>query len=558
VPKFSGNQYIAEFMKTAGTTHLFYVPVLFPEAIKAMTSNGLCPVVTHSEKAAAYMADGYARVAQRPGICGSQHIGGSNLAAAMRDPLMAKSPVIAITGAAFHNTRYKGLYQDIDDKPAFASLTKWSGTVELASRIPDMLDKAYRIACGGRPGPVHLQLPGFWGAVAVDELEAPAPVMKPEYALGASRPVPNNDELQHAATRIAAAKRPVLVAGSGAILSGAEAAIVSFCEKQSIPFATATGAKALAVDSHPLLIGVCGEYSRESVNMAISEADLVIFVGSNTGGLVTRNWSIPAETTPVLQIDIEVRDIGRNYPNTLGLVGDARATIQVLTSLMEAITRPDWIGRVEAIKAEWEAHNAPFENSNAVPMRPERLCRDLSRALPENAILAVDTGHAPGWMARNIRLTSNRQTVIRAAGSLGWGFPAAIGAKAAAPDRPVVAFTGDGGFYYHFAELETALRYNLPTVTVLNNNVSLNQERFIWEPHEEHAHNWRFRDVDWAAVAKGFGAWAVRVDNPDDVKDAIREALASGLPAVIDARTDDQAVVAKSWGPGSGSPYRSE
>jgi acetolactate synthase-1/2/3 large subunit len=148
--------------------------------------------------------------------------------------------------------------------------------------------------------------------------------------------------------------------------------------------------------------------------------------------------------------------------------------------------------------------------------------------------------------------------VIRAAGSLGWGFPASIGAKAAAPDRPVVAFTGDVGFYYHFMELETALRYDLPTVTVLNNNVSLNQERFIWEPHVEHAHNWRFHDVDWVSVAKGFGAWAVRVDDPADVGEAIREALASNRPAVIDARTDDRAVVAKSWGPGSGDPYRSE
>ena len=558
MPKMSGNQYIAEFMKVAGTTHFFYVPVLFPDAIKAMTGLGLCPVVTHSEKAAAYMADGYARVARRPGVCGAQHIGGSNLAAAMRDPLMAKSPVVAMTGAAFHNTRYKGLYQDIDDEPAFASLTKWSATVELASRLPDMLDKAYRIACSGRPGPVHLQLPGFWGAVAADEIDAAAPQRKPCYALGEYRSIPNPDELQQAAERLAKARRPVIIAGSGAILSGAERALMAFAHKLSIPVATATGAKAIAIDSDPLLIGVCGEYSRECVNMAISEADLVLFVGSNTGGLVTRNWTIPSEDTDVIQIDIEPRDIGRNYPATLGLIGDARATIEALSDIMPPQSRGEWLARVSDIKAEWENHIAPFENSLAIPMRPERLCRELSLALPEDAILAVDTGHAPGWMARNIRLSSERQTVIRAAGSLGWGFPAAIGAKAAAPDRPVITFTGDGGFYYHFMELETALRYDLPTVTVLNNNVSLNQERFIWEPHVEHAHNWRFNDVDWVSIAKGFGAWAVRVDDPADIGDAIREALDSNRPAVVDVRTDDRAVVAKSWGPGSGNPYRSE
>jgi acetolactate synthase I/II/III large subunit len=558
MPKTTGNKYIAEFMKAAGTTHFFYVPVLFPDSIKHMTSLGITPVVAHSEKSAAYMADGYARVAGRPGLCGAQHIGGSNLAAAMRDPLMAKVPVIAITGSAFHNTRYKGLYQDIDDNPAFASLTKWSATVELASRIPDMLDKAYRIACSGRPGPVHLELPGFWGALATEEIEAPDPVYNSKYALGAFRPLPNPDELKQAVARISKAKKPVLVAGTGAIQSGAGMAIEKFCEKLSIPIATATAAKALTVDDHPLLLGVCGEYSRECVNMAISESDLVIFVGSNTGGLVTRNWSIPSPDKAVIQIDLDSRDMGRNYPDTLGLVGDAKVTIEALTEIATAQTRPDWLAQVKKLRDEWEAHTAPLEASNVIPMRPERLCRELSSVLPDNAILCVDTGHAPGWVARNVRLKSRNQSVIRAAGSLGWGFPAGIGAKAAAPDRPVVTFTGDGGFYYHLQEIETAERYGLPTVTILNNNMSLNQERFIWEPHQEYAKNWRFSDVDFVKVAEGFGAWAKRVDDPAHLADAIRDALACGKTAVIDARTDDRYVVPSSWGPGSGNPYRSE
>lgn len=554
----TGNRYIAEFLKAAGTSHFFYVPVLFPEAIKAMTELGVEPIVTHSEKAAAYMADGYARVAKRPGLCGSQHIGGSNLAASMRDPLMAKSPVVAITGGAMHTTAYKGLYQDVDDRPTFASLTKWTGTVDIVSRLPDMLDKAYRRACSGRPGPVHLQLPGFWGAVAAEPLETSVPIGKKVYELNAYRPVPGEGDLRKAAEIIAKARRPIIVAGTGAILSSAEAVIMAFCENFDIPVATATAAKALAPDDHPCLVGVCGEYSRESANIAVSESDLVIYIGSNTGGLVTRNWSIPPEDRKVVQIDIDSSDMGRNYSDTFGLLGDARATLEALGRLITEQRRPKWMERIKQLKEQWTAESKGTEASDAVPMLPERLCHELSEVLPEDAILVVDTGHAPGWMARNMRITSTKQSVIRAAGSLGWGFPAAIGAKAAAPDRPVVCFTGDGGFYYHLAELETALRYDLPMVTVLNNNSALNQERFIWEADDRHARNWRFKDVDFVSVAEGFGAWAIRVDQPEDVGSAITEALKSGRPAVIDARTDDTAVVPKSWGPGSGDPYRSE
>lgn len=554
--RMSGNEYIARWIKANGGTHFFYVPVLFPDAMKHMTALGLTPCNVHSEKSAAYMADGYARVARKPGYCGAQAIGGSNLAAGLREPLMAFSPVIAFSGGTSPELRYKARYQDIDDIPTFASLTKWTGVVERVDRLPDLLDQAYRRAMTGRPGPVHLQIPVFWGGMAVGEFDTELPDDASSRRVELSRSMPSPDAIDAAVARIREAKRPIIVVGAGAVQSGARHVVQGFVLTTGIPFVAGTGAKAVAVDDSPLYAGVVGDYSQECANIAVAEADLVIFVGSNTGSMVTRNWTVPAPGARVIQIDIDPTHVGRNYPDTVPLIGDAGLSLRVLRDALGEFAAEDgWQARIKALRADYEQRQAPLEASSAVPMRPERLCKEVSDALPENAILVVDTGHAGGWLARHLRFRHDEQEVIRAAGSLGWSFPASLGAKAAAPDRPVVCFTGDGGILYHMTELETALRYRLPTVTVINNNSSLNQEMFIWGDAPEHAHHWKFCDVDYAAIAKGFGAWGARVEDPADLAEAMRDAIASGLPAIIDARTDERIVVPKSWGPGEGGPY---
>jgi acetolactate synthase-1/2/3 large subunit len=552
----SGNEYIARWIKANGGTHFFYVPVLFPDAMMQMTALGLTPCNVHSEKSAAYMADGYARIARKPGFCGAQAIGGSNLAAGLREPLMAFSPVIAFSGGTAPDVRYRARYQDIDDIPTFASLTKWSGVVEKVERLPDLLDQAYRRAMTGRPGPVHLQIPIFWGGMTVGEFETEAPDDASSRRVELAKSMPSPEALNAAVERLKEAKRPIIVVGTGAVQSGARHVVQGFVLTTGIPYVTGSGAKAVDLDDNPLFAGVVGDYSQECANIAVSEADLVIFVGSNTGSMVTRNWTVPAPNARVIQIDVDATHVGRNYPDTVPLIGDAGLTLRVLRDALEEYAADTgWQARIRELREDYERRQKPLETSDAVPMRPERLCKDVSDALPENGILVVDTGHAGGWLARHLRFRHEDQELIRAAGSLGWSFPASLGAKAAAPDRPVVCFTGDGGILYHLTELETALRYNLPTVTVINNNSSLNQEMFIWGDAPEHAHHWKFCEVDYAGIAKGFGAWSARVDDPADLADALREALASGRPAVIDARTDQRIVVPKSWGPGEGGPY---
>jgi len=557
--RMSGSRYIAEFFKAYGVTHFFYVPVSLPGAVQEMTSLGLTPVMTHGEKAAAYMADGYARVSHRPGVCGAQTIGGTNLAAGLRDAFLARIPVVAFSGGKFPRSRYRFLYQEIDDMPIYQAITKYNVTVENPDRLPDLLRTAFRAATTGMPQPVHLEVGGFTGELSTGELETELE-FEPRFGqFPAIRPAAPEEDVAAALAALAQAKRPIIVAGGGVASSSAQAELVELAKLLSIPVATSLNAKGVILDSDPLAIGVVGEYSRSCANKAVCEADLVFFMGSLTGGLVTRNWVVPAPATKVVHLDINPENIGRNYPNTLGLCGDVRTVLrQLIAAAKPAGRRREWLERVAALRHEWQEEVRPHEASDAVPMRPERLCRELSDALPANAIVLGDTGHAGSWLGQNFYPSSTDQRFYRAHGSLGWAFPASIGAKCAAPDRPVICFTGDGGFYYHIAELETAVRYGINVVVVVNNNASLNQEQGIWQGNAAWDKNWRFQSADFAAAAAAFGARGIRVERPSEIKPALREALAADRPVVIEAMTDLRINAPTSWGPpGSAGIYGS-
>jgi acetolactate synthase-1/2/3 large subunit len=551
--KVSGAAYIADAFQAYGVTHFFHVPVIMPGAMKALIRRGLMPVVTHGEKAAVYMADGYARVSGRVGACGAQAVGAANLAAGLRDPFLAHSPVLAITGGREPLSKYRGLYQEIEDYPLYAEVTKFNAQVDLPERIPDLLRQAFRAATSGAAGPVHLEFSHHAGNTVDAEIDAD-PTFESTFARVPAFRVPADDQrIQAVIEALAAAERPVIVAGGGVAWSDASRELVRFAERFSIPVATSLNGRGVIPDIHPLALGAVGHYSVESANRAVCAADLVVFIGTSTGGLTTKNWQVPPAGTRVIQIDVNPEELGRNYPNTVAVCGDARTVLEQLLAHGPAPSpaRTGWLQQTSEFVTAWQEKMRPLRDSQAVPMRPERLCRDLSDALPEHGIAVFDTGHAAAWAAQGLRITLATQRVIRAHGSLGWAFPAAIGAKCAAPDRPVVCFTGDGGFYYHIAELETAVRYQIPVVIVVNNNASLNQEAYLWGGDPAFAKNWRFERVNFAQVAEAFGCAGFRAERPEEIAPTIRAALMAGRPAVVDVITDDRAISVPGWVPGA-------
>jgi acetolactate synthase-1/2/3 large subunit len=548
----TGAQCLADMLKGYGVTHVFHVPAVLRTTYAEMERRtDIKRLHVHGEKAAAYMADGYARASGKPGICMAQVIGALNLAAGLRDAWLAHSPVIAMTGGREPKTKFRQVYQEVDDVPAFEPVTKFNATIDDVARFPDMVRQAFRVATSGTPGPVHLQFRGNEGQIDAEEAEM-EPLVEAQFArVPAFRPQPDEASLRAALKCLQDAARPVIVAGGGVRASGAHAELVAFAEALQIPVATSLNGKDTIPGNHPLSVGVVGTYSRESANRVVNSADLICFIGTETGGMTTHFWAVPKIGTPTVQINIDPEAIGRNYPFEAAVNGDAKVTLAAMTKMADRSTadrRKSWVAEAQKISGDWRSKYKSALESDAMPIRPERLCHELSQHVPDDAIVVVDTGHAGMWMGGMFDLKSPRQSYMRSAGHLGWAFPAGLGAKCASPDRPVVTFTGDAGFWYHIAEVETAARWNIAAVTVVNNNGGGNQSKrgfdrvYGGKQTDKARELWTFSKVNFARLAEDMGALGIRVEQASAFPAALAQALASGRPAVIDVVTDIDAL----------------
>jgi acetolactate synthase I/II/III large subunit len=398
---------------------------------------------------------------------------------------------------------------------------------------------------------VHLQFRGNEGQIDQEEADMD-PLVEPLFAkVPPFRPEPDSASVLAALKLLQEAARPVVVAGGGVRASGAAPELVALAERLGIPVATSLNGKDAIPGTHPLSVGVVGSYSRESANRVVAQADVVCFIGTETGGMTTHSWAVPKIGIPAVQIDIEPQALGRNYPLKAAVLGDAKVALaRMLAHANEDASgrRKVWLEQAQSICREWREKYAAALTSDAVPMRPERICAELTRHTPEDAIVVVDTGHAGMWMGGMFDLRSPRQSYMRSAGHLGWAFPAGLGAKCACPDRPVIVFTGDAGFYYHLAEIETAARWGINTVTVVNNNGGGNQSRRGFDRAYGGAQTsqarelWTYTPVNFAEVAGSLGAVGVRVERPADFAPALQLALAAKRPVIIDVATDIEAL----------------
>ena len=552
----TGGKFLADTVHGYGITHVFFMPYIAPRALMEMEKLGIKRVQTHGEKAAAYMADGYARANRSAGLCMAQSVGAVNLAAGLQDAYLACSPVIAITGRESQTNQQRHAYQEVDHGNPFSAVTKYSAFVADPDQLPIYLRQAFRSATSGTPGPVHIDLEGLAGQlvieadadldVIVEEMFTQVPPFRPEAEL---------EKITGAIRLLTQAKRPVIVAGGGVTLSDAGPELLSLAEKLSIPVATSLNAKAMFPSEHPLAVGVPGSYSRACANQVLCEADLVFFIGSHTGGQVTNAYQIPPQGTPVIQLDINPDELGRNYPIEVGMQGDVRNTLRKMLEYSEDIRpRDDWVGRVQELVQNWRDSVRDKANSDTVPMLPERLCKELTDYLPSDSILVSDTGHAGIWTGTMIDFKHPGQGYIRCAGSLGWGLPAAMGVKCAQPDRPVLCFTGDGGIWYHLTELETARRCGIDTVTVVNNNHSLNQEkRGVETTYGGQSAGsdelWLFPETDFARIAESMGCFGITVNKASELAGALDQAFASGKPAIVDVKTHIDGIAPQAWMP---------
>src|SRR6202140_2269825 len=552
----NGAEWLARAVAGTGMSHVFFVESVLRRTLLHLGDLGVKPILAHSEKAAAYMADAYARVGGRPGVCMAQSVGAANLASGLQDAWLGRSPVIALTGHKEASFQHRNSYQEIAHAPLFSAVTKFSTPVDSTSELPRLLRHAWRAALAETPRPTHLDFNGLQGDVIELGRTDEPPVLETEARpIPVHRPVADQRDIERAAALLTGARRVAIVAGDGAAASGAGTEVLALAEALAAPVATTLGARGIIPTRHRLSAGVAGSYSAPPANRIVHSAELVLFVGCDTGDQVTLNWQVPPIDTKIVHIEADPLEIARSYPNTTGLVGDPKGTLARLVEIVGRPARhPGFADEAAAIVADWRASMAPLIEKNTAPIAVERLCAEVTRALPADGILLADTGYSGIWTGTMIDLNGAGQGYQRPAGSLGWAFPASLGAKCAAGQRKVVCFTGDGGFYYHLAELESARRCNIPVTVIVNNNSGFGQNltgvrRVAGNRPGRGEELIRFGPTDFTAVARSFGLRGIRVEQPGEIAPALREALAADETVVVDVVTDLEPRAPAPWAP---------
>ena len=551
-----GQQFLAELVRRSGVKAVFFVPTFLYPTLVELANDPVKRVLCHSEKAAAYMADGYAQASGRPTMVIAQGgPGATNLYAGLVDAWQSNTPLLAVTpvlpASRYHGNSYQEAYVD------FRPVTKYDAEVRSIERMAEFFGKAYREMTTGAPRPVHLYLDG---ALEAAESEFDFRYLDARYfSYPAFRPQADVSLVEQAVRELRDAARPVMVCGRGTLVSGAWEEVTALAELLEIPVTSTLNGKGSIDERHPLALGVTGTYRRPCTDAVIAEADLVLYVGGHQGGATTNLKRMPEPGVRVIHVDINPAQPGANYPNVLPLVGDARSVLRQMLEAAREGGRGEhgaWVEKAQKSLQAWREDEAGRVQGNAIPIRPEQLAAELVSACPHETLYVADTGYVGTWAGVYMDLPAGKN-FLHCEGSLGWAFPAAVGAKAAAPERPVVAFTGDGGFFYHLAELETAVRNNINLVTVVLNNQAMAFQthllRSLWADSRNLDKLSEFGVTHFAGIAREMGAWSVRVRDPREIGKAIRDAMEANRPAVIEVLVDQAAVAPVAVMAGQGS-----
>lgn len=550
----TGAEWLAQSLAASGQTHVFFVDAVLRRTLLGLSAAGVKPVLTHTEKAAVYMADGYARVSGRPGVVAAQSVGAANLAAGLQDAYLHRAPIIAMTGRKVPAHQHRNAYQELEHAPLFAPVTKLSTDVADAADLPRALRQAFATAVAMPPRPVHLDLFGLQAEVIETGSVAAPPADLSAFRTPMHRPEPDPVAIAAAAKALLAAGRIAIVAGDAAALSGCGEELIAVAEALAAPIATALGARNIIDTRHPLHISVAGAYAGPATNRILADAELILFVGADTGDMLTNYWRTPKAGSAIVQIDADPSEFDRSYPTLVAVQADPKAGLRALAAALGRPARDgDYLAVAQATIAGWRAEWADRKTLPGNAIDPADLGRAITAALPADGILVADTGYSGIWTGNCVELSPG-QTYLRAAGSLGWSFPAALGAKCAAPDRAVLCWSGDGALYYHLAELETARRRGIAVVLIVNNNSGFGQGwpnlvRNAGNRPEAAAELLRFGPTDFTAVARSFGLSGIRVERPEELVPALKRAIAAKETVVVDVVTDIEARAPAPWTP---------
>lgn len=550
--KLSGADAFVRIFKGHGVTHMFGLPGDSLGLYDAIFRDGsIQHVLVRHEQAAAHMADGYARVTGRVALCdASSGPGATNLITALATAQADSIGVVAITATSATPFRQRGNFQELDLRALPGGVAKAVIDIDNPARVPELTKRAFRIAATGRPGVVVLNVPMdvFLGQAEFSDADLACDARFGVFP--ALRVRPAEGEAQKVLDLLRGAKKPVIWCGGGVVTAGASPAIQALAEATGVPVTTTYMGKGSLPENHALSLGPAGLLGRPMTNQYLADVDFVLAIGTRFTNVDTANWNIPKRGTAIVQVDIDPAELGKNYDVVHSVWADARLFVEELAALARTGAKVSAGAQkeVSALRATWLVERGPdsaqAQYTQDEPVHPLQAIRALREAMGPEDTLVCDSGFNQIWGGQYFEVTRPGRSYVgpRGMGTMGFAFPAAIGARLAQPQRRFVALAGDGGFMMLIHELETAVRMKTPVVVCVLNNRSLEYckaaqtgllgKRYI---------STDLGDSNFAEIAKAFGARGVRVTRSAELPAVLKQALESDLVTVIDVVTPDVA-----------------
>lgn len=544
----NGAKAAVELLEKQNVKVMFGIPggVLLPFYDELVQSNIRHVLVRH-EQCAGHMADGYARVSKTPGVCvATSGPGATNLVTGVATAFMDSSPMVALTGQVATNVLGNDAFQEADAFSLMMPVTKHNFRVTDPKEFPDTIKKAFAIAMTGRYGPVHVDIPVdiFQAEISEEQLKNEIRVPKPKRNLSG---------LLDAIKLLENSERPTIMVGGGVAWSRAGPEIIRLAEMLMAPVVTTLMAKGSVPENHPLVLGVCGMHGRQVANYALNNCDVLLAIGTRFSDRVTGKLSEFGMKTKVVHVDIDSSEIGKNVKGRVGLVGDAWTVVNALMAgLQKRVKAPTWRSRIMELN---KLCTCDYDLKSE-PLKPQKVIHELSKNLPDDAIVLTEVGQNQMWALHFFKCYGKRQFITSGGlGTMGFGFPAALGAKIAAPDRTVVDIAGDGSLQMVSQEFATAVENDLPVVIALLDNGWLGNVK-QWQKlfYGERYIATRFgRNPDFVKLAEAYGAEGLRIEKPSEVAEAISRGLKADVPMLLDFVVDPEEDVLPMLPPGKGS-----
>ena len=491
-------------------------------------------VLVRHEQMAAYMADAYAKFTGKPGICdGTGGPGATNLLTGIATAWTDSSPLLVFTGQQPLSQIGRGAFQELDHVSIFKPVTKWSTQLVKAERTVETVKEAYRIATWGKPGPVHINIPFD---VQIQCLTAEDAEILEKWPFDLSPPKPSGDQyaIKEATKLLVSSSRPLIISGGGVHYSSrAWKPLRALAELLEIPVATTFNGRGSFPEDHPLSAGRMGLHAASYNDELLARADVILAVGCRFASMSTRGWRNINPNAVLIHVDIDPRNIGRNYPAEISIVGDAGKVLEAMLKEAEGMEteskkRKEWLDFLTAAKERWRESRWFAENSSEDDfLKPQRVCMEIRRFVSRDTVFTLDAGNNKLWASTFLDIYEPCTWIQSGCfGPMGYALPAAIACKLASPSKTVVALCGDGGFYMSLHELSTSIQENVPVIVCILNDMALGTIKH----RQRTSYGGRFISVDFknpdfASVAEAFGCTGLEARTLSQLRSSLKEGI---------------------------------